>query len=261
MIEFLAYGSAPFVLFLFVALVNFLLVAFGSASGRRLATGENDRADAAFGVAQAAIFSIAALILAFSFSLAAARFDARRGLVVDEANAIGTTYLRGAYLPSGEIGKFRSLLGSYTRARLDAYAYNPNMRARLESESRSLAMQDDLWAIASSAGRADPRNVQLGLLTQTLNDTIDVSAKQKEALTNHLPDAIVGLILIVTFAAAFTMGVTFGRENASNWSMAIAFSVLFAVVVTAIIALDRPQRGLVRVSLLPLQRQFDSMKP
>lgn len=261
MIDFLAYGSAPVFLLVFVALANLLLVALGSAIGRRFEAGQNARADAAFGVAQAAIFGVTTLILAFSFSFASSRFDARRTLVVDEANDIGTTYLRAAYLPPSDTAKFRSLLYSYARARLNVYRFDQDSSARERIERGSIGLQDDLWSIASNAGRADFHNVQLSLLTQTLNDTIDDSAKQDAALTNHLPDAIIGLILIVTFAAALMMGVTFGRANSPNRSMALAFSILFAIVVMSIVDLDRPQRGLVHVDLAPLQRQIDSMKP
>jgi hypothetical protein len=259
MFEYLVYGGPPWLFLLFTAIVSLGFIGFGYIVGQRFESNAPEKAAAAFGVAQASIFGVTTLILAFSFSYAASRFDGRRDLIVREANAIGSTYLEAADLQPANVARFRDLLRSYTQLRLQAYTYQPDLQRRVQSYKRSVAMQDALWDIASKAGRADPRNVQLALLKQALGNTFDVSGEQTSSWGGHMPDSMIALMLITTFASAFMLGVTFGGASARSISMAIAFSLLFAIVIFAIVDLDRPERGLANINLAPLQMQLESM--
>ena len=258
--EFLVYRSAPFFFFAIIALGGIVLVEIGKAIGRKALGRSDERASAAFNVAQTAIFSLSALILAFSFSLAESRFDIRRNLVVDEANAIGTTYQRAGYLPANDRARFRSALTLYTRLRLEAYTYNPDLNARLRAERDSIRLQSRLWSIAGAAGRADNRNVQLALVTQSLNQTIDLSAAQAAALRIHLPDEVIALIIVLTFASAFSFGLIFGFARSRFIGASVVLPFILAFLVNTIIDLDRPQTGLIHVDLTPLQTQLQSME-
>jgi hypothetical protein len=256
--EYLAYYSPPLFLFVFVAILNIALFELGRVLGKRHSSAGRD--DPAFGVAQGAIFGLAALILGFSFSLAQARFDIRRHLVVEEANAIGTAYLRASFLPPAAASRFRSILTSYTRLRLAAYTYNPDLQARLRAERKSVALQSNLWGIAVDAGRADPHNTQLSLLTAALNGTIDLSSEQAAVLKTHVPTGLIAFVIAVSGVVAILVGFSYGRTASRNLLMTILFSLLFSAVVSTIVDLDRPQRGLIRVNLTPLQTQLQSMK-
>ena len=78
---------------------------------------------------------------------------------------------------------------------------------------------------------------------------------------SDLPGTVIALILIVTFASAFMLGLTFGRARTQSISVAIVFSALFAIVIFAIVDLDRPERGVVNVNLAPLQAELENMAP
>jgi hypothetical protein len=257
-LSYLLYGGPPWLLLVITAIVNFGLVCLGYVVGRYFESAADDSANGPFGVAQASIFGVTTLILAFSFSLSASRFDTRTNLVVGEANAIDTTYMRAAYLRREDASRFRALLATYVKLRLQAYS-SPDRRARYQAAKQSSAVQDQLWEVAAKASRAAPQNVELALLTQSLSNAFDASGEVAAANNNHLPASVVGLVLIVTFASAFMMGLTFGRARTSSISMAIAFSVLFAFVVAAIVDLDRPESGLVNVNLTPLQSDLQLM--
>lgn len=258
MIEYLAYTAPLAVFWLTIIVANYACIALGFAIRRRFALQPGGPDEKAFDVAQGAIFALAALILGFSFSFASARFDARRLLIVEEANAIGTTYLRASYLPAGAADRFRSILRDYTQARLAAYAPDPVSSEAMER--KSIAMQGALWSVVVAAARDNPRNVQLGLLTQTLNDTIDISTKQSAALRNHVPTAVLGLVLVVNFVSTILLGVHFVRMLQPQIFLALVFGLLFATVVTTVVDLDRPQHGLVRIDVRPLQTQLQGMQ-
>ena len=255
MIEYLAYTAPLAVFWLTITVANCACVALGFAIRPRLALEPDEKA---LDVAQGAIFVLASLILGFSFSFTSERFNARRLLIVEEANAIGTTYLRGSSLPASATDRFRSILRDYAQVRLATYTRDPASSEAMER--KSLAMQDALWSIVVMAAREDPRNVQLALLKQTLNDTIDISTKQSAALHNHMPTAMLGLVLVVTFVAAILLGVHFERMRQPQIFLGLVFGLLFATVVTTVVDLDRPQQGLVRVDLRPLQTQLERMQ-
>jgi hypothetical protein len=257
MTEYLAYTAPLAVFWLTITAANYACVALGFAIRRRFPLEPGGRGEKALDVAQGAIFVLASLILGFSFSFTSVRFDARRLLIVEEANAIGTTDLRGSYLPAGAADRFRSILRDYAQARLAVYV-DP---ARSEAmERKSMALQDALWSLVVLAARDDPRNVQLGLLTQTLNNTIDISTKQSAALRNHVPTAMLNLMLVVSFVAAIFLGVHFEQMRQRQIFLGLIFGLLFATVVTTIVDLDRPQHGFVRVDLRPLQAQLQRMQ-
>ena len=183
MIDNLEYALPLFISWLALVVVYCACFALGVAIRRRLAWEPDSPDERAFSIAQGGVAVLAGLILGFSF--ASTRFETRRMLVVEEANAIGTTYLRAVSLPVASADQFRSMMRDYAQARLVAYADLSN-RGRSEAvERQSVAMQGTLWRMAVTAARDDPRNVQLGLLIQSLNDTIDIAAKQSAALSSH----------------------------------------------------------------------------
>jgi len=198
------------------------------------------------------------MILAFSFSFASERFEARRSLVVQEANDIGTMYLRASYLPAGQADRFRSILRDYTRARLGTFTRDPAIGTAMRRKATGL--HDALWSIAVTSARADPSNVELGLLTQALNETIDISTTQYAELRNHMPTPVLRLVLIVALAAMIILGVHLTRTRWPQIVLALVSGFLLATVIAAIIDLDRPLSGLVRIDLTPLQTELQSMQ-
>lgn len=214
----------------------------------------------AFTAVQAGLLTLAAFVLGLSFSQASARFDSRRTLVVTEANDIGTTWLRADQLGSTQSARFRKVLTRYTAARLKAYAspLDPEQYRQVINESDR--DQDQLWSMASSALRTDRTNLGYSLLMQSLNDTIDVSAQQLQALTSHVPTSIVVLTLVLVTLSTLSLGLRFALDRSRPLGLSAIYVFALLVVISMMIDYDRPQTGFVKVSLAPLQRQLESMR-
>jgi hypothetical protein len=140
------------------------------------AGGTSRRKEAPVGTMVRATLGLLVFILAFTFGLAAARFDTRRQVLLDEANAIGTTYLRaGMLLEQGD--QVRALLRDYVGVRLDAVRSGDVTEGIRRSEN----IQQQLWAKAETVGRKNPNSIVVGLFVQSLNELIDLHAKRVQA--------------------------------------------------------------------------------
>jgi hypothetical protein len=256
MLDILSERPDPIFYFVIVFPATLVALALGYLYAYRYGKTGSDKAGWAFGLGQAAIFGLIALILGFSFSYAAGRFEARSALVVDEASSIWSTYLRAGFLPPKTAISFRKILVDYTTTRLRTYAEVRNMHSVAQSLARGRVLQGQLWGIASSAAR---RNFYYMDLTRSVIETIGVSDRQEAALNNHVPRAIIGIIFLSTIVGAFLLGLTFGRAKAPNPVLAIIFCLLFAATVFTIIDLDHPQGGFIGVDVAPLRDILSDM--
>ena len=250
-------GSPVWLAALVVAVLFFGGGQFGFFSARRTAL--NAAESTAFGVVQTTAFTLLSLLLAFSFSLALSRYDARRELVTKEANAIGTTWLRADQLPSAQAKRFRQILTDYTAKRLESDETPEDQPAFYEIIRQANLDQDRLWAIVSPALREHPY-LGLSLLMQTLNDTIDVSGEQIQALIEHVPTAILTLMLLLLTLAMLSTGIRFARDRSRPVFLSTLFVFACVVVVSMVVDYDRPQSGFVKVDLRPMQVQLASMR-
>jgi hypothetical protein len=211
-------------------------------------------------VLQAGLLTLAAFVLGLTFSQASARFDSRRALVVAEANAIGTTWLRSDQLEPAQSKLFRQILIDDTAARVAAYGLPNTSELYQQKIDRSNHDQDELWRIAASAFRAHQTSLGLGQLRQSLNDTIDVSSQQRQALASHVPTAIVTLVLALVTLATLSLGVRFALEGYRPLYLSAIYILAYVVVISMMIDYDRPNTGLVTVNLNPLTVQLQSME-
>ncbi len=236
----LALGLAALAVFLGVIEVGFRL-------GRRYERRSDDAARAHVSALQAAMLGLLALLLGFTFAMAISRFDTRRSLVLDEANAIGTTYLRAQLLPAESAREIDELLRSYVAARLRAYDAGIEGPRLEEAEAAASGIQDRLWAITVALAREDAHSVVLGWFVQSLNEVIDLQERHRTSLENHVPEIVFHLLFAVSVAAlgfvAYGSGLTGQRRFVSTGIVA----VLIVLVLVTILDVDRPRRGLIEV--------------
>jgi hypothetical protein len=191
-----------------------------------------------------ATLGLLAFLLAFTFGLAATRFDSRRQVQLDEVNAIGTAYLRAGLLPeSGE--EIRGLIRQYVDANLGARDHE-----KLEqSMRRSQELHNLLWARTTVVAEKNPGSVIVGLFVQALNDVIDLHAKRVSfGLRSRIPGAIWAGLYSVAALALVVMGYHAGLEETRRSLAVVAVAFAFSVVIWLIADLDRPQEGLLKVS-------------
>jgi hypothetical protein len=191
-----------------------------------------------------ATLGLLAFMLAFTFGMAASRFDTRKQLVLDEANAIGTTYLRTAMLPE-QRDDVRALLRSYVDARLDAVRSG----RVAEAIQRSEEIQGQLWSAATAVGLHHPDSIVVGLFVGSLNELIDLHAKRVTAgLRNRIPGAIWLTLLTIATLSLGVMGYHAGLVGTTRSLAIIVVAVTFSAVIVLIADLDRPQEGTLTVS-------------
>lgn len=232
---------------LFVSMVLATEIGYRIGLGRHRTA--NDAAKEHINGIQSSILGILALLLGFTFSLALQRFDSRSEAVVDEANAIGTAYLRTQLLPAALRAEARRLVRDYTDVRVQAGTLTQVQRAELDRlATQAAGLQNALWAHAVKGLEVDPNAYTPTLFAEAVNALIDSYGKRDAALNRHVPEVVL-LLLCVTFLmtgaiVGYASGVAGHRPSLVSHIMI----ALIVVLVFIILDLDRPRRGLIEVS-------------
>jgi hypothetical protein len=231
----------------------------GFRIGARFRKNANEADKSHVDALQGALLGLLALLLGFSFAMSMARYDARKALVLKEANTIGTNYLRTDFLPPDLGAQARKVLRAYVDSRLE-FVSAKNDPAKLKRAFDSGAvMQAQLWSIAGKAAALDPRSVPTGLFAASLNDVIDVSEERRTAFENHVPSAVLALLIIVSCGALAYMGAGSGMVGRRHLPSTITFAVISAMVLVIILDMDRPRQGLIQVSQQSMLRLQESI--
>ena len=244
---------------LFLTIVVLVLAAIegGYRLGSYRHRQEGREKEAPVGAMVGATLGLLAFMLAFTFGMAASRFDTRKQLVLDEANAIGTTYLRTAMLPERR-DEIRTLLRSYVDARLEAVRSGRVAEQIVQSEH----IQGQLWSAATAVGLQHPDSIVVGLFVESLNEVIDLHAKRVTAgLRNRIPSAIWVALLTIAALSLAAMGYHAGLVGTIRSLAIIVVAVTFSAVIVLIADLDRPQEGTLIVSQQALIDVRESMNP
>jgi len=205
---------------------------------------------------EGSLLGLLALLLGFSFGMGQTRYDARRLLVVREANAIGTSHLRAAALPDPARSEIRALLEAYVDSRL-AIVRTRGDAAMQSKIAESERLQREVWSRAAALASADPQSLPASLLMQSLNEMIDLHALRLDAARNHIPPAVLAALIVVAIAAMGWVGCGIGTTGRRGLPTMLMLSVLITFVITIIVDLDQPRSGFIRISqaaLLDLQR-------
>jgi hypothetical protein len=205
---------------------------------------------------QSSTLGILALLLAFTFSLSLQRFDTRSDAVVDEANAIGTAYLRAQLLPPALRKDVQGLLRDYVDLRVRADAVSTVHAEWGVLVAQATRVQSALWDDARRAAEIDPNPVTSGLFIQSLNDLIDSFGRRDAALNRHVPQVVLWLLFVTFLITALIFGFAAGVGGRRPSPVSFAMVALIVVLIFVVIDLDRPRRGLITVSeksLLDLQ--------
>jgi hypothetical protein len=232
----------------FLLLATLVMIETGRRIGKRRFQEEGEVAGRGFGAVEGAIFALLGLVLAFSFSGALARFDARRQLVVKEVNDIGTAWLRIDLLPAEAQPGMRDLFRKYLDARIEAYASVPDATALREALGRSAALQKEIWNQAIVATRGAPTGPSQILLLPALNAMFDTSTSQQEVARLHPPKVIFLMLGALILACALFAGYDMGNRPNLNRLHSIAFAVVLSITVYVIVDLEYPRLGFIRMS-------------
>ena len=240
------------------ALVTGLLALMTAANecgfrlGRRYHRGEPEPARAVSTALKGSVFGLVALLLGFSFSMTASRHEARRKVVLDEANAVGTCYLRGGLLADPERARIRDALRGYVAVRLEHFekGLDPEEYRRTSREMDRLLAE--VWAAVEAATRKNPEAVRTSQIVPAANEVLDLSSTRAWATRNHLPAPVLVLLVTSVAVASLLMGHSSGQAGKRHTGLWAALNVLLVLVLFVVLDFDRPRRGLIRVDHTPL---------
>ena len=225
-----------------------MLLEIGRRIGNHRLTQDAKGARIGTGTVEGAVFALIGLLIAFTFSGAAARFDDRRALIVQETNAIGTAYLRLDLLPADAQPALRELFRRYLDSRLEVYRKLPDIEAARAELARSTQLQNTIWTQAIAAGRqegAPPAATML--LLPALNEMIDITTTRTMASQIHPPLIIYGLLFGLALAGALLAGYGMAGVRTRNWLHMITFAAVMGLAVYVIIDIEYPRLGLIQV--------------
>jgi hypothetical protein len=232
----------------------------GRRIGRRRVRHEGDDFTAGTGVVDGAVFALLGLLIAFTFSSAASRFDDRRQLIVEEANHIGTAYLRLDLLPPDAATHLRASFREYLDTRLATYRAMPDMVAVRAGLARTAQQQQQIWsdALAASAN-AQPATM---LLAPALNNMFDITTTRTRAAMTHPPMAIYWLLYALALLGGALAGYATATTKTRDWMHMTVFAITLAGAVYVILDLEYPRLGLIRIDDFdaPLIELRESMK-
>lgn len=243
---------------LFVLVVSFVLLWLATRAGARL-RGRQPLDDAVredFGVVQGATLTLLGLIIGFSFSMAIDRYEQRKNLEEEEANAIGTEYLRADLLPAAEAEQVRKLLVRYLQERV--LFYTTRDAAELSQiAARTSALQTELWRTVAAPAAAHPTQT-VALAVAGMNDVINSQGYTQAAWWNRIPVAAWCLMLVIAVFATALLGAG-ARRVEREGKLLLILPAVVAISFFLIADIDSPRGGVIRVQPVNLHSLMASI--
>ncbi len=243
----LNYNAAAFLLILGLFAGMLLMLFIGQWLGRRSLSQETDVVRSRLTGVETAIFGLMGLMIAFAFSGAANRYEMRRQLVVDEANAIGTAYLRLDLLPAASQPALREKFRQYTDVRTKVYELLPDISASEAQAAIAVTLQNEIWAGTLAALKDAPPQATI-VVIPALNQMIDVTTTRAIAMRTHTPRLIFAVLLILGMVCSLLAGYVLAYTNTRNVRLhVITFAVIVTLTIYIIFDLDYPRFGFIRL--------------
>jgi len=240
------YLAAIFAISLLVAMV--LCLELGRRYGLKNHVDEPEKAATGKRIVEGAFFGLHSLLIAFSFSGAVSRFDHRRGLIIEEANDVGTAYLRIDTLAPAVQPQMRDLFRAYLDSRLAVYRAIPDVEAVKNAIARSTELQHQIWSLPVESTRVPGSHPNAGmLLLNALNTMIDISNTRVWAALTHPPVVIYGLLFVIALVCAFIAGSSLAAAKSHAWLHALAFAFLTCISIYVILEIEYPRVGFISI--------------
>jgi hypothetical protein len=242
-----------------LALLTGLMAAreLGGWIARRRPQDPQDEATA-HGYIVSGVLVLLALLLGFTFGLALDRYETRRDIVVAEANAIGTAEMRVRLLDAPHAANLVALYHDYAETRLrygNATAFGKPAQQRASSALRDRIQAETLAAVQPI--RTTPLAV---LVVPAVNETLDIGAAREAANDARIPTSVIAVLVAYALIAAGVLGSALAGARRSHRSTTVLLFLLLTLAITMILDLDRPKRGTIRISQVPMERLVQGLR-
>lgn len=238
------------VIYVWSVLLVLCALGVGVSLGRRYLRRHSEIKDSSIGSAVGATLGLLAFLLAFTFNMTASRFNDRKALLLDEVNAIHTTYLRADFLQGDAADRAKILLAEYAAIR----DIDPHLKdVRTHAIARSAEIHLELWQLVGEHIGAGYDAGYLRHFVEPLNTVVnDHNARITVGLEYRIPGAIWVAIYFMTALAMLAIGFQFGISRGGSPQVAVALALTFATVILLIADLDRSTDGALRVDQYPM---------
>jgi hypothetical protein len=250
-------------LLLWVTLVFLVVIEACYRLGVRHRDADEDAARSHISGLQGALLGLLALLLGFTFAMAVSRFDARKSLVLEEANAIGKAYWRAQLLQRPERKDLGRLFDDYVASRIQFHRAQENSTEIESASAASVRIAQQIATLGNAIQTADPSLVTT-LFMQAVNDMVDVNEKRRVALENHVPEPVMVLLFLVATASIAFIAYGTGLHGRRRVVSTGLFAAMIALVLTFIVDIDQPRSGLLTVgqeSMLRLKATLEQRAP
>lgn len=239
--------------FLVVVAVIFVAIEagyrFGSAAHRR----SDDEKESPVSAMAGAVLGLTAFILAFTFGMVANRFDTRKQLVLDDANALRTAWHQSDFLPEPERTEARSLLKHYLDDRLSLSQGEFDAEEVKTVLADAERIQAQLWEIALANARKDLNSDIGALYIEAIDELFGIHAMRVAiGVQMRVPMGIWLILVAMTALGMVSVGYQTGIAGSRRSKVQRIIAVSFAIVIATIAALDRPMNTFLKVSQQPL---------
>jgi len=245
-----------------IAAVMAVLLLVAGEVGYRLGDARDDAPDslrALMSGTGAATLGLLGLLLGFALSMAIARWDIRRDVIVDESNAIGTLSLRAGLLEEPLRVELREALRAYTDARITLGGSRSEPEALRAARLESEALHARIWSVVERANQPTTLNATLSSVISAANELIDLHELRLASVENRLPAALFVMLLAVAGLAIAFLAWSFGAASHRGRTPMLLLALLVGAVLLLIMDVNRPQRGRIEVGVAPLERVEESL--
>ena len=242
----LAGNFAPF--FAVASFVGVLLMLeWGRRIGRRRYAEEGEAARTGMEAVEGSVYALTGLLIAFTFSGAAQRFDQRKQLVTEEANAIGTAWLRIDLLAPQAQAPLRALFREYADSRIAVYRKLPDLAAARVELARSGKLQNGIWAATAQACKAGEATAACLLMVPALNEMFDITTTRLAATLMHPPWVIYGILWLFVLVSALFAGQSMCATRRRVSLHYAVYALVMGAILYVIADIEFPRAGLIRV--------------
>ncbi len=235
---------------------------FAYRLGRRTADHHEptDTMRSAVGFITGGMLGLFAFLMGISFSLSSARYDQRRESVLNEANAIGTAWLRAGMVGGQEGADIQRILRDYTSVRIEFVQAAADPAREQQIIGQTNTMQTEIWTLAVQVAQRAPTPVSTIFMT-SLNDMFDLATTARRNFNRGVPTYVLRLVFIVAMLSVGAMGYQFGINRNRQPIVSALLLITWTLTIVLVLDIDAPRAGSVRVDPSPLIWTLESWGP
>jgi hypothetical protein len=249
-------GSISFIQIIGMFLIPFFSILIPILAGQKygilIKKKKGEISDSPIGSVVGASLGLLAFMLAFTFQIVDNRYGSRKELLLEEVTTIRKTYLQSGLIPEPYRSSSRKFLIEYTELRIEL-AKDDQLVQLEKVKLRSQHILNSLWDYSEKLAAQDRSSEAYSLYTSSVNDLVDIyNQRITYTFEYRIPIAILGVLFIITLFSMFLLGFQFGISGSKNNILAVFIAVIFSSVMFLILALDRPETGIMKLNQSPI---------